>query len=53
MRRIGRLIERHGVMETARMLGVSRETLARIRAELPVRAGSVALARQNIAHCPS
>ncbi len=43
------LVEKHGVVKTSQLLGVSREVVARIVGDLPVRAGSLALIERNIA----
>jgi hypothetical protein len=43
MQRVRSLVERNGETTAARLLGVSRQTLARILARLPVSRGSHAL----------
>jgi hypothetical protein len=41
-------IEAHTVNPVARALGLGREAVARLAAGIPVRAGTVALAEQNL-----
>lgn len=42
------MIERDGAVQTAEGLGISRETLMRIAAGVPVRAGTIALVKQAL-----
>lgn len=43
------LIEEHGVDRASKILGINRQTVGSIVAGLPVRAGSKALCRENLA----
>jgi hypothetical protein len=47
-RALVRAIEAHNFTPVAKALGLGREAVARLAAGIPVRAGTVALAEQNL-----